>query len=143
MTKFRHCPATLKLISKTASKCHTLIQEAINSLPVTIRGQFEPCLLRRLQFSPVWSIYSRTHSPLLMQVTFTNALESYHCQVKSKSSADNLPLDMVARRLIGVNKYHDTECDKRIFCKQVEVPKEVHMRIFHIELVFNLRIMWV
>ena len=33
-----------------------------------------------------WAMYARAHSPLLLQVSSTNALESYHSELKTRVS---------------------------------------------------------
>ena len=64
--------------------CKQLLQEAINTCPISIIKNY----IRRNYTDNVhqWALWARQHSPLLLQVTSTNALESYHSELKRTSS---------------------------------------------------------
>ncbi|CAB4477296.1 unnamed protein product [Rhizophagus irregularis] len=70
---------------RTKIGCEKLIQEAINNCPVpTIQNYIRRNYMRNTQ---QWALWARQHSPLLLQITSTNPLESYHSELKRKTSS--------------------------------------------------------
>jgi hypothetical protein len=68
---------------RTKIGCEKLIQEAINNCPVpTIQNYIRRNYMRNTQ---QWALWARQHSPLLLQVTSTNPLESYHRKGKGNT----------------------------------------------------------
>ena len=68
----------------TKISCDQLIAEAIWLCPnPTIRNYIEK---NYKQDTHRWALWARQHSPLLLQVTSTNALESYHSELKRTTS---------------------------------------------------------
>jgi len=88
MKKIYHPPTRAKMIlamhKRTQIGCDMLIQEAIDTCSVEAVTQY----IRRYcrNNTRKWALYARQHSPLLLQVTSTNALESYHSELKSIAS---------------------------------------------------------
>ncbi|PKC03132.1 hypothetical protein RhiirA5_503625 [Rhizophagus irregularis] len=70
---------------RTKISCKKLIQEAINNCPVpTIQNYIRRNYMRNTQ---QWALWACQHFPLLLQVTSTNPLESYHSELKRKTSS--------------------------------------------------------
>ena len=64
--------------------CEEIIQQAINRCPVPAVQQY---IARNYQTNTQrWALWARQHSPLLLQVTTTNPLESYHSELKQRTS---------------------------------------------------------
>ena len=64
----------------TKTGCEELIKEAINKCQV-------PDIKRYISRNYAgnthqWAFWARQHSPLLLQITSTNAIESYHSELK-------------------------------------------------------------
>uniref|UniRef100_U9U8P1 MULE transposase domain-containing protein n=1 Tax=Rhizophagus irregularis (strain DAOM 181602 / DAOM 197198 / MUCL 43194) TaxID=747089 RepID=U9U8P1_RHIID len=69
---------------RTRIGCESLIQEAINECAnLTIKKYI---LRNYAKNTHQWALWARQHSPLLLQVTSTNALESYHSELKMTTS---------------------------------------------------------
>ena len=69
---------------RTRIGCESLIQEAINECA---NPTIKKYILRNYtKNTHQWALWARQHSPLLLQVTSTNALESYHSELKSTTS---------------------------------------------------------
>lgn len=68
------------LYSKTRIGCEERIREAI---ALTNDEQVKHYLSNYSAHSHEWSLWRRSHSPFLLQMTSTNALESYHSLVKA------------------------------------------------------------
>src|SRR2546421_6264450 len=69
---------------RTKIGCEKLIQDAINDCTIpTIRNYIQRNYAKNTQ---QWALWARQHSPLLLQVTSTNPLESYHSELKRSSS---------------------------------------------------------
>ena len=65
--------------------CESLIQQAINECPIpTIKQYIQRYYMRNTH---QWALWARQHSPLLLQVTTTNPLESYHSELKKNTSS--------------------------------------------------------
>ncbi|RHZ68380.1 hypothetical protein Glove_295g19 [Diversispora epigaea] len=64
--------------------CEALIREAIDQCPVQSIKQY----IKRYYFknNHQWVLWTRQHSPLLLQVTSMNALESFHSELKRTTS---------------------------------------------------------
>ncbi|PKY34821.1 hypothetical protein RhiirB3_476066 [Rhizophagus irregularis] len=76
---------TLAMHKRTRIGCEKLTQEAINNCPVpTIQNYIRRNYMRNTQ---QWALWACQHSPLLLQVTSTNPLESYHSELKRKTSS--------------------------------------------------------
>lgn len=70
---------------KTRIGCEALIQDAINNCAVpAIQNYIKRNYLKNTQ---QWALWARQHSPLLLQITSTNPLESYHSELKVLSSS--------------------------------------------------------
>lgn len=69
----------------TRAGCEQVITEAINSLPVEPKKTY----IRRYWFKNTekWAMWSRQHSPLLLQITSTSPIESFHAVLKRKGNA--------------------------------------------------------
>jgi hypothetical protein len=75
---------TLAMHKRTRIGCEELIQQAINTCPVQEVARY---ILRNCQKDTHrWALWARQHSPLLLQVTTTNPLESYHSELKRNTS---------------------------------------------------------
>jgi hypothetical protein len=69
---------------RTRIGCESLIQEAINECA---NPTIKKYILRNYtKNTHQWALWARQHSPLLLQVTSTNALESYHSELKRTTS---------------------------------------------------------
>jgi hypothetical protein len=70
---------------RTKIGCESLVQDAINHCPVPFIQNY----IKRnyAKNTEKWSLWARQHSPLLLQVTSTNLLESYHSELKKKTSS--------------------------------------------------------
>jgi hypothetical protein len=69
---------------RTKIGCESLVQNAINHCPVpSIQNYIKRNYVKNTE---KWSLWARQHSPLLLQVTLTNSLESYHSELKKKMS---------------------------------------------------------
>jgi hypothetical protein len=64
--------------------CEEVIHQAIRScaIPSVVNYIEKYCLDTTRQ----WALHARQHSPLLLQVTTTNPLESYHSELKRQTS---------------------------------------------------------
>ncbi|RHZ86875.1 hypothetical protein Glove_43g65 [Diversispora epigaea] len=71
--------------------CEALIREAIDQCPVQSIKQY----IKRYYFknNHQWALWARQHSPLLLQVTSTNALESFHSELKRTTSPQHGIID--------------------------------------------------
>jgi hypothetical protein len=63
--------------------CDMMIQQALAACSV---AEVTAVIKRYSQNSKEWALWARQHSPLLLQVTTTNPLESYHSELKRLSS---------------------------------------------------------
>lgn len=74
----------LAMHKTTRIGCDQLLQEAINTCPVSAIKNY----IKRNYTDNVrqWALWARQHSPLLLQTTSTNALESYHSELKRTTS---------------------------------------------------------
>jgi hypothetical protein len=69
---------------RTKIGCEKLIQDAINNCTVpTIQNYIRRNYMKNTQ---QWALWVHQHSPLLLQVTSTNLLESYHNELKRITS---------------------------------------------------------
>ncbi|RHZ57425.1 hypothetical protein Glove_388g20 [Diversispora epigaea] len=67
--------------------CEALIQQAIEECPVpTIKQYIKRYYVKN---NHQWALWARQHSPLLLQVTSTNSLESYHSELKRTTSSQH------------------------------------------------------
>lgn len=89
---------------RTKIGCESLVQDAINSCPVsTLQNYIKRNYTKNIH---QWGMWARQHSPLLLQVTSTNPLESFHSELKRITS----PL----YGLIGaMHSIVDVDCKKR------------------------------
>ncbi|KAJ3023344.1 hypothetical protein HDV00_001257, partial [Rhizophlyctis rosea] len=55
-----------------------------------------------------WALYARQHSPLLLQITSTNPLESYHSRLKAKVHKQ-FALSGAAKVIIEIDKAYEDE----------------------------------
>ena len=69
---------------RTKISCESLVQDAIDKCTVpSIQNYIRRNYMRNTQ---QWALWARQHSPLLLQVTTTNPIESYHSELKRSSS---------------------------------------------------------
>jgi len=70
---------------KTAKiRCERLVAEAISQSSVP---DIQSYIQRNYQKNTQqWALWARQHSPLLLQTTSTNPLESYHSELKNRTS---------------------------------------------------------
>jgi hypothetical protein len=69
---------------RTKIGCEDLVQQAINECSITtIKNYITRNYTKNIH---QWALWARQHSPLLLQVTSTNALESYHSELKRLTS---------------------------------------------------------
>ena len=72
---------------RTKIGCEKLIQDAINGCTVpAIQSYIKRNYMKNTQ---QWALWARQHSPLLLQVTSTNPLESYHSELKRLTSSSH------------------------------------------------------
>ena len=88
MKNIYHGPILNKMIhamhKKTQIRCEEIVCDTINTCPVQANAKY---ISRNYQKnSRQWSLWARQHSPLLLQITSTNALESFHSELKAKIS---------------------------------------------------------
>ena len=88
MSKIYHPTTRNKMViamhKRTRPGWEQVVRDAIAACPVEdVRRYIERNYLRTTE---KWGLHARQHSPLLLQVTSTNALESYHSQLKHDSS---------------------------------------------------------
>ncbi|RHZ74345.1 hypothetical protein Glove_226g32 [Diversispora epigaea] len=73
------------MYKRTKIGCEVLIQQAIDECPIsTIKLYISRYYKKNNQR---WALWARQHSPLLLQVTSTNSLESYHSELKRTTSS--------------------------------------------------------
>uniref|UniRef100_U9TK48 MULE transposase domain-containing protein n=1 Tax=Rhizophagus irregularis (strain DAOM 181602 / DAOM 197198 / MUCL 43194) TaxID=747089 RepID=U9TK48_RHIID len=89
---------------RTKIGCESLVQDAINSCPVpSIQSYIKRNYTKNTE---KWGLWARQHSPLLLQVTSTNSLESFHSELKKTTSSSH--------GLIGAaHKVVNVDCKKR------------------------------
>jgi hypothetical protein len=74
----------LAMHRRTRPGCEESLQQAIDLAPThTVRNYI---MKNYVNNTEKWALYARQHSPLLLQVTTTNAVESYHSELKSTTS---------------------------------------------------------
>jgi hypothetical protein len=74
----------LAMHRRTRPGCEESLQQAIDLVPThTVRNYI---MKNYVNNTEKWALYARQHSPLLLQVTTTNAVESYHSELKSTTS---------------------------------------------------------
>lgn len=72
---------------RTRIGCEQLVQDAINGCSIpAIQNYIKRYYMKNTQ---QWALWARRHSPLLMQVTSTNPLESYHSELKKLTSSSH------------------------------------------------------
>ncbi len=70
---------------KTRIGCEQLVQDAINNCSIpAIQNYIKRYYMKNTR---QWALWTRQHSPLLLQVTSTNPLESYHSELKRLMSS--------------------------------------------------------
>ena len=70
---------------RTKIGCESLIQDAINHCPVpSIQNYIKRNYTKNTE---KWALWACQHSPLLLQVTSTNPLESFHSKLKKIMSS--------------------------------------------------------
>lgn len=74
----------LAMHKRTRLGCEDLVKEAIASCSVpAVANYIKKSYSKNTK---LWALWSRQHSPLLLQVTTTNPLESYHSELKAMIS---------------------------------------------------------
>jgi len=70
---------------RTKIGCEGLVQDAINQCSVpSIQNYIKRNYAKTTE---KWGLWARQHSPLLLQVTLTNPLESFHSELKKITSS--------------------------------------------------------
>ncbi len=70
---------------RTKIGCENLVQDAINRCSVpSIQSYIKRNYVKNTE---KWGLWARQHSPLLLQVTSTNSLESFHSELKKITSS--------------------------------------------------------
>ena len=70
---------------RTKIECKSLIQDAINHCSVpSVQNYIKRNYAKNTE---KWALWARQHSPLLLQVTLTNLLESFHSELKKITSS--------------------------------------------------------
>jgi hypothetical protein len=84
MTKIYETKVRRKMIHAlhkiTKIGCDELIQQAIDECQVPAIKKY--ILRNYIKNTNQWALWARQHSPLLLQITSTNAIESYHSELK-------------------------------------------------------------
>src|SRR5436305_6915208 len=79
---------------RTKIGCEKFIKDAIESCSVpAIKNYIERNYKNNTK---QWALWARQHSPLLLQVTSTNPLESYHSELKRSTSSSHGLIGMSA-----------------------------------------------
>ncbi|CAB4490569.1 unnamed protein product [Rhizophagus irregularis] len=69
---------------RTRIGCENIVQEALNEYS---NSTIKKYIMRNyVKNTHQWALWTRQHSPLLLQVTSTNSLESYHSELKRTTS---------------------------------------------------------
>jgi len=76
----------LAMHRRTRSGCEENIQEAIHLAPQPIKKYITKNYANNTE---KWALWARQHSPLLLQVTTTNAVESYRSELKTTTSTSH------------------------------------------------------
>ena len=72
------------MYKRTKIGCEQLVQDAVENCTVpAIQNYIKRNYMKNTQ---QWALWARQHSPLLLQVTTTNPLESYHSELKRLTS---------------------------------------------------------
>ena len=71
----------LAMHRRTRAGCEENIHQAIHLAPTQAVKNY--IMKNYANNTEKWALYARQHSPLLLQVTTTNAVESYHSELKS------------------------------------------------------------
>ncbi|PKC57479.1 hypothetical protein RhiirA1_472440 [Rhizophagus irregularis] len=95
-------------IMRTKIGCEKLIQEAIDNCAVSsIQNYIKRNYMKNTER---WALWARQHSPLLLQVTSTNPLESYHSEIKRLTSSKHGLVSAVQNIVnIDLKKRSDSE----------------------------------
>ncbi|RHZ85353.1 hypothetical protein Glove_66g168 [Diversispora epigaea] len=75
------------MYKRTKIGCEAFIQQAIDECPVPTIKQYIKRYYAKNNHQ--WALWARQHSPLLLQVTSTNSLESYHSELKRTTSSQH------------------------------------------------------
>src|SRR3954447_26321840 len=95
------CDIMIAMMHKrTKISCEQLVQDAINKCPIpTIQNYIKRNYAKNTQ---QWALWACQHSPLLLQVSSTNPLESYHSKLKRSTSS--------LHGLIGMSRFSFYNC---------------------------------
>ncbi|PKK59594.1 hypothetical protein RhiirC2_794627 [Rhizophagus irregularis] len=97
---------------RTKIGCESLIQDAINSYPVpSIQSYIKRNYTKNTK---KWGLWARQHSPLLLQVTSTNSLESFHSELKKITSSSH-GLISAAHKVVNVDCKKKSEAESASF----------------------------
>ncbi|CAB4483520.1 unnamed protein product [Rhizophagus irregularis] len=129
---------------RTKIGCEKLIQEAIDNCTVSsIQNYIKRNYMKNTER---WALWARQHSPLLLQVTFTNPLESYHSEIKTLTSSKHGLIGAVQNIInVDLKKRSDSEKvafdfrTKKISTYGVEddIIEEIHKFPFHFNEMFE------
>jgi len=86
----------------TKVSCEELIKQAIRVCQVP--GIKNYITRNYLKNSHQWALWARQHSPLLLQITTTNPLESYHSELKRTTSSKHDIIGII-QEIWGLNFY--------------------------------------
>ena len=75
---------TYAMHKMTQIGCEALVQDAIANCPVQANAKY--ISQNYAKNTKKWALWTRQHSLLLLQVNSTNLLESYHSELKAKTS---------------------------------------------------------
>ncbi|RHZ51234.1 hypothetical protein Glove_481g50 [Diversispora epigaea] len=102
-------PGLQKAMHKqTKIGCEMLVQESINDCALLpIKRYISRYYLKNIH---QWALWARQHFPLLLQVTSTNALESYHSELKKMTSSQH-GLIGVCNKIIALDLKRRSDSD--------------------------------
>ncbi|RIB24864.1 hypothetical protein C2G38_2167451 [Gigaspora rosea] len=111
---------------RTRIGCEALIQQAINECPVPAIKQY--ISKKYAKNSHQWALWVRMYSPLLLQVTSTNSLESYHSELKRTTSQTYGLIEACIKvAALDQKKHTDSEYISFEFCiKKISVAGVDH-----------------
>jgi hypothetical protein len=88
LRKIYHPPTRNQMVlamhKRTRIGCEDVIRNAIATCPVPDVARY--ITRNYANNTERWALWARQHSPLLLQVTTTNPLESYHSELKQKTA---------------------------------------------------------
>ena len=91
LRKITHTEARNKMLLSMHKKTKVGCEQAIRQAIAVCDVEYVRTYITRnwTKNTEKWATYARAHSPLLLQVTSTNALESYHSELKTRTSKNH------------------------------------------------------